>query len=264
MWLHTAQSLGTAPSAVNENSILMSDSTHSLTPAARFPSIPRRCRRTTAKNRPEHENSHHSRGGIMTLTPTAKRLASAAAGLALVAAATAALAPSASATPALPSPVACNGCWQPSLQTSLELGAVDGADRAVPQRPDVRRRRLRQHRRERLRAALGGHQGRLLPVGRDLRELAPGRVAVPGGGPGQRQRLAGREVARRPRRSRSRTARCARSWTPAWTCASRRASTWSSSTTSTATRNSTGFPLTAADQLYYNATLANDSHTRAA
>lgn len=197
----------------------------------------------------------------MTLTPSAKRIAAAAAGVALATAATAALAPAATATPALPSPVSCDGCWQPDVQTSWNwvLSTVPSAPYRNVQMYDVDGFNNSAANVSALHAA-GIKAVCYLSAGtyEDWRPDAsqfPSSVLGSGNGwPGEKW-LDVREIQKSDSTLRkimdARLDMCRQKGFDMVELDNVDGYT-----------NSTGFPLTADDQLYFNATLANDSHAR--
>ncbi|WP_194924275.1 endo alpha-1,4 polygalactosaminidase [Catenulispora pinisilvae] len=210
----------------------------------------------------------------MFLTPSAKRLASAAAGLALAAATTAVLAPSAgaapsaatatrsaSATPTPPSPVSCSDCWQPDVQTSWNwvISTVPTAPYRNVQMYDVDGFNNTAANVSALHAA-GIKAVCYLSAGtyenwRPDASQFPSSVLGSGNGwPGEKW-LDIREIQKS--NSVLRTIMDAR----LDMCRQKGFDMVELDNVDGYT-NSTGFPLTAADQLYFNATLANDAHSR--
>jgi hypothetical protein len=197
----------------------------------------------------------------MTLTPSAKRIAAAAAGVALAAAATAALAPAASATPSLPGPVSCNGCWQPALHTSWNwvLSTVPSAPFRNVQMYDVDGFNNSAANVSTLHAA-GIKAVCYLSAGTyenwrpDASQFPSSVLGSSNGWPGE-QWLDVREIQKSGSALRkimdARLDMCQQKGFDMVELDNVDGYT-----------NSTGFPLTADDQLYFNATLANDSHAR--
>ena len=197
----------------------------------------------------------------MTLTPSAKRIAAAAAGVALATAASAALAPAATATPALPSPVSCDGCWQPDVQTSWNwvLSAVPSAPYRNVQMYDVDGFNNSAANVSALHAA-GIKAVCYLSAGtyenwRPDASQFPSSVLGSGNGwPGEKW-LDVREIQKSDSVLRkimdARLDMCRQ-----------KGFDMVELDNVDGYANSTGFPLTADDQLYFNATLADDSHAR--
>ncbi|MEY9861650.1 hypothetical protein ABH935_007293 [Catenulispora sp. GAS73] len=200
----------------------------------------------------------------MPLTPSPKRMAAAAAGLALAAAATVALTPAASAataTPSLPSPAACNGCWQPNLQTSWNwvLSTVPSAPFRNVQMYDVDGFNNSAANVSALHSA-GIKAVCYLSAGTyenwrpDASQFPSAVLGSRNGWPGEKW-LDVREIQKSGSALRkimdARLDMCRQKGFDMVELDNVDGYT-----------NSTGFPLTATDQLYFNATLANDSHAR--
>ena len=200
----------------------------------------------------------------MPLTPSPKRMAAAVAGLALAAAATVALTPAASAapaTPSLPSPAACNGCWQPNLQTSWNwvLSTVPSAPFRNVQMYDVDGFNNSAANVSALHSA-GIKAVCYLSAGTyenwrpDASQFPSAVLGSSNGWPGEKW-LDVREIQKSGSALRkimdARLDMCRQKGFDMVELDNVDGYT-----------NSTGFPLTAADQLYFNATLANDSHAR--
>jgi hypothetical protein len=197
----------------------------------------------------------------MMLTQSTKRIAAAAAGAGLAAAATAALAPAATAAPALPGPVACSGCWQPGLQTSWNwvLSTVPTAPYRNVQMYDVDGFNNTAANVSALHAA-GIKAVCYLSAGTyenwrpDASQFPSSVLGASNGWPGE-QWLDVREI--QNANSVLRQIMDAR-----LDMCQQKGFDMVELDNVDGYTNNTGFPLTADDQLYFNATLANDAHTR--
>ena len=200
----------------------------------------------------------------MPLTPSPKRIAAAAAGLALAAATAVAVAPAASAapaTPSLPSPAACNGCWQPSLQTSwnwvlstvpsapfrnVQMYDVDGFNNSAANVSALHSANIK--------AVCYLSAGTYENWRPDASQFPSAVLGSGNGWPGEKW-LDVREIQKSGSALRkimdARLDMCRQKGFDMVELDNVDGYT-----------NTTGFPLTAADQLYFNATLANDSHAR--
>ena len=166
---------------------------------------------------------------------------------------------SAVAAPPLPAPAPCSGCWRPGLVTSWQWQLQGTIDQSVDAQMydvdlfDAPASTV---------AALHAKGGRVVCyVSAGLvRGLAPGRRHVPRGAARQRRRrLGGRALARR--------AQCSgdalgADHAPRLDLCSSKGFDAVEFDNVDGYTNGPGFPITAADQLYYNAWLANEAHQR--
>ncbi len=133
------------------------------------------------------------------------------------------LAPAASAAPAPPKPVACSGCWHPAVRTSwdwvlskvptapyraVKMYDVDGFGNTAADVASLHK---------------AGIKAMCYISAGAYENWRPDAAKFPAARSGWTSAMC-----------RSPAACCVRSWTPDWTCATARASTWSNSTTSTA------------------------------
>lgn len=197
----------------------------------------------------------------MTLTPSAKRIAAAAAGVAMATAVAVAAAPAASATPALPSPTACTSCWHPALQTSwnwvlstvpsapfrnVRMYDVDGFNNTAANVSALHSAGIK--------AVCYLSAGTYENWRSDASQFPSAILGSGNGWPGEKW-LDIREIQKSNSALRkimdARLDMC-----------HQKGFDMVELDNVDGYANSTGFSLSAADQLYYNATLANDSHAR--
>jgi hypothetical protein len=192
--------------------------------------------------------------------PTARLVRVLSAG-ALVAAGLAAAAPTASAAPALPAPVSCSACWHPAVQTSwdwvlsqvptapyrdVQMYDVDGFDNTAADVANLHAAGIK--------AVCYISAGTYENWRPDASEFPASLLGASNGWPGE-QWLDIRDV--QNSNSVLRQIMDAR----LDMCKTKGFDMVELDNVDGYT-NDTGFPLTAADQLYYDATLANDAHTR--
>ncbi|HET9168267.1 MAG TPA: endo alpha-1,4 polygalactosaminidase [Actinospica sp.] len=183
------------------------------------------------------------------------------AGAALAAAGLFAAAPAASAAPALPSPVACSACWHPAVQTSwnwvlskapaapyrsVQMYDVDGFDNTAADVANLHAAGIK--------AVCYISAGTYENWRPDASEFPAALLGDSNGWPGE-EWLDVRDVQNSGSKLRQiMDARLDMCKTKGFDMVE--------FDNVDGYTNTTGFPLTAADQLYFNATLANDAHSR--
>lgn len=197
----------------------------------------------------------------MKPAPSAQRLTAALATAALAVAGAVALAPAASAAPAAPAPVACSGCWHPALQTSwnwvlsvppsapfraVKMYDVDGFDNSAANVSALHAAGIK--------AVCYLSAGTYENWRPDASQFPAAVLGSQNGWPGEKW-LDVRELQKANSVLRQiMDARLDMCHTKGFDMVEL--------DNVDGYTNKTGFPLTAADQIFYNATLANDSHAR--
>lgn len=197
----------------------------------------------------------------MRSIPSAKRLGAVLATAALAVAGAVALAPGASAAPAAPTPVACSSCWHPALQTSwnwvlsapptapfrsVKMYDVDGFDNTAANVSALHAAGIK--------AVCYLSAGTYENWRPDASQFPASILGSSNGWPGEKW-LDVRDVQKANSVLRQiMDARLDMCHTKGFDMVEL--------DNVDGYTNSTGFPLTAADQIFFNATLANDSHAR--
>ncbi len=157
-----------------------------------------------------------------------------------------------------PAPAPCVGAVLGAAREHQLADPAAGQDQDDVRRAALRPRPLRHSDRDDRHAPRGGPQGRLLLQCRIVRELALRRGSVPGRGEG---RIATAGPASSGSTSAASTCSC-RSWKSRLDLCQQRGFDTVDPDNMDGYTNATGFPLTAADQLAYNASIANAAHAR--